>query len=153
MADLELRPTVKWIRISYTLSFIVIFIAVFAYNNYLPPNKPQWPLFLVALILIWPIRQQIQRRLTKITVAGDKLRYEAGLFSKTTRTIQLAKIQDVCVNQTLGQRILGIGNISIETAGETSRLSIDNIDSPQAFADEIMGWVRNQPPKRKGERA
>jgi hypothetical protein len=30
-----------------------------------------------------------------------------------------------------------IGNLSIETAGETSRLVIENIDEPQAVADAL----------------
>jgi uncharacterized membrane protein YdbT with pleckstrin-like domain len=61
-----------------------------------------------------------------------------GLLSKTTRNIQLSKVQDVRVDQSLGQRMLGVGNISIETSGETSRLTVANIDSPHAVADEII---------------
>jgi uncharacterized membrane protein YdbT with pleckstrin-like domain len=66
------------------------------------------------------------------------LRYEEGLLSKTTRNIQLSKIQDVRVDQSLGQRMLGVGDISIETSGESSRLEVDNIDSPQGVAEEII---------------
>lgn len=152
MADLVVRPTLKWIRLSYTVAFVVIFVAVFAYNNYLPESKPLWPLAVLAALLLWPIRQQVRRRFTKVTITGDKLRYETGLLSKTTRTIQLAKIQDVCVRQSLTQRMMGIGNVSIETAGETSRLTIENIDQPQEFADQVLEW-RSQPQKRKGEKA
>jgi uncharacterized membrane protein YdbT with pleckstrin-like domain len=74
----------------------------------------------------------------KVTITGDKLRYESGLLSKTTRNIQLSKVQDVRVDQSLGQRMMGVGDISIETSGEASRLEVDNIDEPQAVADEII---------------
>jgi len=60
------------------------------------------------------------------------------LLSKTTRNIQLSKIQDVRVDQSFGQRILSVGDISIETSGESSRLEMDNVDQPQAIADEII---------------
>ena len=33
---------------------------------------------------------------------------------------------------------LSVGNISIETAGEASRLTIPDVDSPQSVADEIL---------------
>jgi uncharacterized membrane protein YdbT with pleckstrin-like domain len=74
----------------------------------------------------------------KVTITGDKLRYESGLLSKTTRNIQLSKVQDVRVDQSLGQRMMGVGDLSIETSGESSRLEVDNIDQPQAVADEII---------------
>jgi hypothetical protein len=31
-----------------------------------------------------------------------------------------------------------VGDLSIETAGETSRLTIRSVDDPQALADDIM---------------
>jgi len=60
------------------------------------------------------------------------------LAAKTTRTIQLSKVQDVRVDQRPGQRMFGVGDISIETAGEASRLTIPDVDHPQTFADEIL---------------
>jgi uncharacterized membrane protein YdbT with pleckstrin-like domain len=71
-------------------------------------------------------------------ITGDKVQYEVGLLSKTTRNIQLSKIQDVRVDQSLGQRMLSVGDIALETSGETSRLEMDNIDRPQSIADEII---------------
>jgi putative membrane protein len=74
----------------------------------------------------------------KLTVSSDKLRFETGFLAKSTRTIQLAKVQDVRVDQSLKQRVFGVGTLSIETAGEGSRLAVGDIDQPQALADEIM---------------
>jgi hypothetical protein len=42
------------------------------------------------------------------------------------------------VDQRLTQRLWKVGDLSIETAGETSRLTICNVDDPQTLADEIM---------------
>lgn len=151
MPDLTVHPTKKWISLSYTVTFMVIIAAVIAYVNYFA-DLPAWPLIIPALLLLWPISRDIRRRFTKITIVGDKLRYECGVLSRTTRTIQLSKIQDVRVDQTLRQRLFGLGNLSIETAGETSRLVIANIDQPQQVADEIMDAGQGPAPKPKGER-
>jgi uncharacterized membrane protein YdbT with pleckstrin-like domain len=88
-----------------------------------------------------------------VTLAGDKLRYESGALSKTTRTIQVSKVQDVRVDQSLLQRLIGTGNLSIETAGETSRLTVENIDDPGAVADAITEASQGQPQKPKGGRS
>ena len=67
---------------------------------------------------------------------------KSGLFSKTTRTIELAKVQDVRVDQTLGQRLLKIGDLSLESAGGTSRIVMQSIDRPQEAADHILELSR-----------
>jgi uncharacterized membrane protein YdbT with pleckstrin-like domain len=50
------------------------------------------------------------------------------------------------VDQRLAQRMFDVGDLSIETAGEASRLTIANVDSPQALADEIMNRAQKGNP-------
>jgi uncharacterized membrane protein YdbT with pleckstrin-like domain len=144
MTDRVIRPSMKQVKAWYFLAVLVIAVAVFVHVKYLMPREDSswvqkpWLPVVAALFLLVPIRRHIRRQSVKMTIAGDKLRYEAGLLSKTTRNIQLSKIQDVRVDQSFGQRMLGLGDISIETSGESSRLEMDNIDQPQAIADEII---------------
>ncbi len=98
---------------------------------------------LPPLLMLWPALHGLERRFTRITVAGDRLRYETGILSKSTRTIQLPKVQDVRVDQRLLQRLFDVGNLSIETAGETSSLTIDNVDAPQELADELLNRAQH----------
>lgn len=134
----------KQIKAGYLLAVLVVAAAVVVHFKYVMPREgptwvhQPWLPTVAALVLILPIRRHIRRQSVKMTIAGDKLRYEAGLLSKTTRNIQLSKVQDVRVDQSLGQRMLGVGDISIETSGESSRLEMDNVDTPQAIADEII---------------
>jgi uncharacterized membrane protein YdbT with pleckstrin-like domain len=139
MEDRVIHPSMKLVKLGYYFAVMLMVAAVIVHVNYLMPRGQQpWLVGVAALAFIWPIRSHIRRQATKATISGDKLRYEAGLLSKTTRTIQLSKVQDVRVDQTLGQRILGVGDISIETSGESSRLTIYHIDRPQTVADEII---------------
>jgi uncharacterized membrane protein YdbT with pleckstrin-like domain len=152
MADIVVQPTKKWIRFQYYTVFVLVCVAVFLYVNFFP-TAPAWLLILPALLFVFPIVADVRRRFIRMTIAGDKLRFESGVLSKTTRSIQLSKVQDVTVTQTLTERLIGIGTLSIETAGETSRLTIAGIDDPQAVADEIQDAGASQPQKRKSERA
>ncbi len=139
MADRVIRPSMKMIKAGYVLAVIVIVAAVAAYAEYADPEKyPRWLPAIAVIALMVPIRRHIRRQAVKVTISGDKLRYDLGLLGKTTRNIQLSKVQDVRVDQSLVQRILGVGDISIETSGEASRLMLQNIDSPHAVADEII---------------
>ena len=114
MNELVIRPSMKLIRASYTVVFIVIFVCVLAWVNVDKVHSwPPWVLLIPALLLIFPPRNHIRRNYTKITVLEDKLRFETGMLSRTTRNLQISKIQDVRVDQALGQRLLGTGNLSI----------------------------------------
>src|ERR1039457_5513472 len=67
-----------------------------------------------------------------------------SMFAKTTRTIQLSKLQDLRVDQTFAQRLCGVGNLSIETAGAASWEAIRDVDNPRGVADEILNRAHQQ---------
>jgi uncharacterized membrane protein YdbT with pleckstrin-like domain len=136
------HPSKRLVRPIFTLAF-VLYALVFFFNNNRDDNQPLHALHIVpTLVLLFAIARNIKRRLTKVTIGGGKLRYESGLVSKTTRTMDLVRIQDVRVDQTVLQRMLGIGDIAVETAGETGRISMRNIDNPQGIADFILESAR-----------
>ena len=112
------------------------------------PNQryPYLPI-VSLLVLLWPIKRHLQRQTVKLTIAGDKLRYETGLTSKSMRIIQLPKVQDVRVLQSFWQRIFGVGDISIETAGENSRLVVENLDRPRELAEQITDASTHSSPE------
>lgn len=140
MQDTVIRPTMKFIKIGYVVVLVVIIAAIVG-ASMLPQQDEQyrwWLIGIPVLLFIWPVRRHIQRQFIKATITGDRLRYEVGVFSKSTRNISLPKVQDARVDQSVTQRMFGIGNLSIETAGEASRLTLRNVDNPQHVADEIL---------------
>jgi uncharacterized membrane protein YdbT with pleckstrin-like domain len=138
MADVVIRPSLKFIKAGYVCALLLVCAAVLIHYKYLADQYPQ-PYLPVAslLVLLWPIKRHLQRQTVKLTITGDKLRYETGLASKSMRIIQLSKVQDVRVIQSLWQRIFDVGDISIETAGESSRLVVHNLDQPRQLAEQI----------------
>jgi membrane protein YdbS with pleckstrin-like domain len=144
MADRVIRPSMKLVKAWYWVALLVIVAAVVVQVRYLRPREDPagmhlpWLPAIAAVVLLVPIRRHLRRQSAKMTLTGDKLRYAAGWLSKTTRTVQLSKIQDVRVDQSIGQRLLGVGDLSIETSGESSRLEMDNLDRPQTIADALI---------------
>jgi uncharacterized membrane protein YdbT with pleckstrin-like domain len=146
MPDIVIRPSMKFIKAGYLVTLLVIGAAVFVHYQYLAPKyDTPWLPILSLFLLLWPIKRHIQRQTVKLTIAGEKLRYETGLMSKSTRLIQLPKVQDVRVIQSPGQRMLSVGDISIETAGENSRLIVENLDNPQPLAEQITDLAGHAP--------
>ena len=139
MAEITIRPTLKFIKAGAIALLALVLGADIAYFAWMRnAGDLGWLPLLAPVVLIWPGVRWLRNRATKAIIAEDRLRYETGWTSKVTRNIQLSKVQDVRVDQSVVQRMFGVGHISIETAGETSRLIIFNIDHPQTVADEIM---------------
>jgi uncharacterized membrane protein YdbT with pleckstrin-like domain len=140
-ADIVIRPSMKFIKAGYVCALLVICAAIVIHYKYLVDQYPnqRYPYLPIAslFVLLWPIKRHLQRQTVKLTIAGDKLRYETGLASKSMRIIQLPKVQDVRVLQSFWQRMFGVGDISIETAGENSRLVVENLDRPRELAEQI----------------
>jgi uncharacterized membrane protein YdbT with pleckstrin-like domain len=119
-----------------------------------PADVRMWGILIVpAFLAMIVIARHIERLRTKLEVFSDHLRYESGFFSKTTRSEELVKVQDVRVDQTFGQRMAGLGDLSYETAGGSSRVVIRSIDSPQVAADHILALARAQRARPDGGNA
>jgi putative membrane protein len=121
----------------YGLAIVVILVGIWAYFEY-EPNWPLWAPAVLLIVLLPPVRMHLKRRMITLRLHDDHLTLETGFLSRTRRTVDMAKIQDVTVRQTLGQRMLGVGDLMLESAGESGRMSIANLDSPRAIADEIL---------------
>ncbi len=142
MSEMIIRPTMKFIYLGYAAVVVIVVALVVAmmrmqWPSWVPSPWQPWIPWLPTLLLLWPLKRHLRNRLTKMTILDDRLRYETGLLSRTTRTILISRVQDVTVHQRVGQRIFGVGDLSIETAGEASRLTIPEIDRPQEIADHI----------------
>jgi uncharacterized membrane protein YdbT with pleckstrin-like domain len=137
MPELIVRPSAKLLKATYIFSgLLAVAVAVVAVAK----EQSAW-LYLLAvpvLLFVWAGLRHIGRRFTRLTVDGGRVRFESGILSKTARTMELGKLQDVRVDQSLGQRLLDTGDLSLETAGETSRIVIHNVDRPRQVADEIL---------------
>jgi membrane protein YdbS with pleckstrin-like domain len=143
----QISTSVKTIKIGYVVCLLVaIGIAgyLMAIHN---DDERMWGLLAIpSLAFLYLVARHLRRRMVKLTILDDRLRYEAGFLSKTTRTMELTKVQDVRVDQTIGQRMLNIGNLSLETAGESSRIVMPSVDRPHEAADQILALSRGRHP-------
>src|SRR5215471_4203345 len=139
VTDLTIRPTSKFIMLRLVVTALIFLaIEVLYFTTWRDVSWLVWLPWVMPIIFVPVLWRALHRQFTTITITGDRLRYELGIFAKTTRTIQLPKVQDVRVDQSFGQRLFGVGNLSIETAGEASRLTVRDVDNPQQMADTIL---------------
>ena len=145
MPEIVVRPTTKFIKAGFVLVLLLV-IAVFLLHARFLEDQPwsRWLPLVAAVFLLWPIERLIRRQAVKLTITGDKLRYESGFLATSTRIIQLPKVQDVRVNQSLLQRILGVGDLAIDLISRTASRRGKGIDLlPKEF--QLLEYlVRNE---------
>jgi uncharacterized membrane protein YdbT with pleckstrin-like domain len=145
MPAMQLRASTKFIKLGYVFCLMLALgIAVYLKSTGPADVRMWWLLILPGFLMIIVLTRHIRRRLIKLDIVGDRVRYESGFFSKMTRTEEVIKLQDVQVHQTLGQRIIGVGDLSFETAGGSSRIVMRSIDRPQLAADHILELAKMQ---------
>ena len=66
MDNVVIRPSMKLIRVGYTVVFTIIFVCVLIYtNNSKIGETTPWILAIPALLLLWPLKYHLQRRFTQ----------------------------------------------------------------------------------------
>jgi membrane protein YdbS with pleckstrin-like domain len=137
MQPATIRPSMKTVWAAYFLAIAVLAAGEWLLYKY-AADDPRWLFALPLIALVPPVIMHLRRRFMTMSFFDDHVTIESGFLSRTRRTFDTAKIQDVTVKQTLGQRILGTGDLVLESAGEHGSIYIPNLDRPRAIADAIL---------------
>ena len=142
MEDRTIHPSMKSVYAAYVLALVIALAGMWAIHQYAdnPQNTPppQWAYLVPLILLLWPISNHLKRRMVTLRFHDDHLTLETGFLSRTRRTVDTAKIQDVTVQQSFGQRLMGVGDLKFEDAGESGGMLIANVDNPRELADAII---------------
>lgn len=108
-------------------------------------SAPFWIALGFAVVCFIPaIIRHIRLMNTIYLLTNTKIEIETGVFSKSSRNIPLRHVMDVFVSETFKERLIGIGDILIETAAREGRIKLDNISDPRRYADMILDQLQQQ---------
>ena len=101
-----------------------------------------WAVAAVAMVVIF-LSMAVKRISSVLIVRDEEIAYENGLLKRKSTEIGLTSIRTVLVDQTLVQRILNIGDLSIASSGtEAYEVQIKNMPAPYAIRDDIQARSR-----------
>lgn len=79
---------------------------------------------------------------TKYSLSEDRLFMEQGLLTMTAEEVQLYRVRDISLRISLGQRIFGVGTVTIQSSDKsTPVLDIRNIKHPREVKELIHQQV------------
>lgn len=135
----SITPTFYEVGKHYALA-IVLSVIVMALLGFL--QLPLWiGIAFAAVCFIKPIFQHIQHNHTIYKLTTVKIEIRSGLFSKTSRNIPLRHVQDVLVSETIKERLIGVGDVMIDSAAHEGKILMRNIKNPRKYADLILNQL------------
>jgi len=136
----SIRPTLIFVKIGYVLAAIGALLLVALTSAFFFQFVSVTLSVVVGLLLfLFPAYYHLRQKLVLYRMTESKLEIDTGLISRSTRNIPLRRIQDVTVNSTAIERMLGYGSIQIDNASEEGgKVTLTNIDSPRHYADMLL---------------
>jgi len=101
-------------------------------------------LVVIGLVLgIWTLSRLVLLRSNEYIVTNLRLIQQTGLLTKRSMDVRLDKINNVEHRQTIWGRLLGFGDLEIDTASETGRALFPDIGHPLQFKRAILAAVED----------
>lgn len=96
-------------------------------------------LFLLGVLaaLVWVVARWAVWYTTLFVITTDRLIHRHGVFAKRGKEIPLERLNDVSFHKTLLQRIIGAGDLVVESAGEQGQQVFDHFSHPEVVQNQI----------------
>jgi membrane protein YdbS with pleckstrin-like domain len=119
----------------WTIAIVILWILGYtvAKNQLDDPGLAQNVVAIAALVALYflAVLPFLRWRFTYFVLTTDRLITRTGVIAKQSREIPLERINDVTFNQSVIERMVGAGDLLIESAGERGQQRISNVRNPE----------------------
>ncbi len=131
--------------ISVTIVVVAACVAILVYWV----SAPVWALYVFAIVAVitfcWLAAKVVTWRSRLLVITTNRVIYRWGVVRRTGREIPLERVQDVTYHQTLLERLVGAGSLTIESAGASGQEPFPDIRHPaemQSLINRLMSGDR-----------
>ncbi len=126
-----------WIVMVYPLLISLIIFGLFILLYSVIANASFWIIIIGLLSFSYFGYKYLERRFDIWVVTNLRILDEQGVFSISAKESPLEKINNVTYHQSLAGRMLGFGDIEIQTAAEMGATTYRKIAKPNELKDAI----------------
>lgn len=146
--EIVLKQNPSWFHAQGSFFFAFLFFVIGAALFFYPitgyqPISGMLALLVLLFAVVILIAEILRHYSTEYTLTRTGIVKMQGLFSKDVVTIPYGKIQDIKLKKSFVERILGIGNIYIDTAGENGiEMILRGISNPDKSYKMILEMMK-----------
>jgi uncharacterized membrane protein YdbT with pleckstrin-like domain len=85
----------------------------------------------IVILLVWYLRTLAAR----LIITDEEIRLERGLLAKTHKEIRLSAIRTVRIDQSLMNRLLNVGTVTVYSAGDLPEFTVSGMPDPGRIRD------------------
>ena len=145
---LDLRP--HWAKLFFPVVFVVLAIAATGASAALAANTvvPFLLLGVLALSVVFLLARYVKWTTTNFVVTNERLIHREGVIAKNGIEIPLDRVQTIRFNQSIFERMIGAGDLLIESAGETGQNKFTDIRKPSVVQNVIYREIESYENRR-----
>ncbi len=148
-----------WVTLTVTAAAVLLMAAIHLIINLAEgdPAAPAilWPIVLGLLVLVWIVVYPLVRLWVKnleYVIYDDRITIHKGILTKRKQNIPLRAITDFVLDRTIYDRVLGIGSIKIQTAGQSQSSAgyegvLAGLLDYDPLHEELRGMIRSLHPR------
>ena len=135
----------QWWQIGVMLLMPVVFVLTYLKGNqYFSPENLRVVYVVIAAVFVYLIAVVIYRRYSwAYTIDSETIESREGLIARKVKSIRVQDLRNINVNQTLFQRIMGVGDVEFSSAGGSGiEVVFRGVDKPlevKALAQRMQG--------------
>ncbi len=139
----------------HVLGALVVIVIAIVLNAVLPSKigslsittvKTVIAVVLIVAAVLWAGLRILRWRFATYHLTDKRIVMEGGILSRTAETIPLDRIQNTVIHRPIGDRLIGAGDIEIESAGRDGVEVLHRIPKAEAFYNELLTTM-NAPPQ------
>jgi len=119
-----LRPTLVLVLVAVVAAVLVV---VIPQGSYAAPGRAAVGVVAVVAVVAWFAIPFLRWQTTTYELTTRRLRLRRGVLSRSGRDFPLIRISDVSFSHGLVDRLLGCGQLVVESAGERGQIRLENV--------------------------
>jgi uncharacterized membrane protein YdbT with pleckstrin-like domain len=134
---LDLRPH-WWVLVKPSGALAAALVLLLVVARTIDNDLPTFVALVVVLVAVaWLVARYLVWVTTNFVLTTDRLVHRAGVLGKSGRKIPLERLNDISVNQTLFERLIGAGDLMIESGGERGQQHFTDVRRPFVVQNNI----------------
>jgi len=110
-------------------------------------------LVLLVLSALWLIGRYAKWATTNFVVTSDRVIFRSGVIAKTGIEIPLERVNNVSFGQSIFERMVGAGDLLIESGGEDGQQRFTDVRRPERIQNLIHAQMEANEGRRSGRQA
>jgi uncharacterized membrane protein YdbT with pleckstrin-like domain len=128
---------------------LAVFVFVLALFDGSVEQALSWVVGISFLVwAVWLVMAFVKWRTTYFVVTSERVVYRTGVFARHGVEIPLDRINNINFHQGIIERLVGAGDLEIESAGEEGRTTFDNVWHPDGVQQEVYRQMKGHERRR-----